>query len=128
MIASFHMVSLDGVRLFEEAETEIEVGSFARESIERAVAGLDGVASIDLGGRGRKIRQKGELRARSRIELNSKAEVISAFMDGGTHTLADSQGETFENVRVDSVSVKNERTSGSGVAADYEIVYMQLMV
>ena len=119
--------SLDGAMLFGEGDVEIEVGSFARESIERTAAGLDGVVSIDLGGRGRKIRQKGELRARSKMELNSKVEAISAFMDGDTHMLADSQGETFENVRVDSVSVKNERTSGSGVAADYEIVYVQLV-
>ena len=84
--------------------------------------------SIDLGGRGRKIRQKGEMRARSRTELNTKHEEISAFVDGQTHTLADSRGEDFENVRIDSVSVKNERTSGGGVVADYEIIYTQLVV
>jgi hypothetical protein len=122
------MVNLDSVRLFEEAEEEIEVGSFARECLERAVAGLDGVMSIDLGGRGRKIRQKGEIRARSRAELNGKIEAISSFVDGDTHTLVTSQGEMFENLRVDSVSVKNERVSGSGVVADYEIIYRQLMV
>jgi len=120
--------SLDGVMLFGEEESQIEVGSFARECIERAAAGLDGVMSIDLGGRGRKIRQKGVLRARSRAELSSKAEAISAFMDGETHTLVNSRGEKFENLRIDSVSVKNERVSGSSVIADYEIVYMQLMV
>ena len=122
------MVNLDGVRLFGEAEEEIEVGSFARECVERAAVGLDGVMSIDLGGRGRKIRQKGEIRARSRAELNGKIEVISSFVDGDAHTLVTSQGETFENLRVDSVSVKNKRVSGSGVVADYEIIYRQLMV
>jgi hypothetical protein len=122
------MVNLDGVRLFGEAEEEIEVGSFARECIERATANLDGVMSIDLGGRGRKIRQKGEIRARSRAELNSKIEAISNFIDGDTHTLTTSQGEVFENVRVDSVNVKNERVSGSGVVADYEVIYRQLTV
>jgi hypothetical protein len=81
-----------------------------------------------LGGRGRKIRQKGELRARSRAELNSKVEEISSFVDGDTHTLTTSQGGIFENVRVDSVSVKNERVSGSGVVADYEVIYRQLTV
>lgn len=122
------MVNLDSVRLFGEAEEEIEVGSFARECVERAVVGLDGVMSIDLGGRGRKIRQKGEISARSRAELNGKIEAISSFVDGDTHTLVTSQGEMFENLRVDSVSVKNERVSGSGVVADYEIIYRQLMV
>jgi hypothetical protein len=122
------MVNLDGINLFGEGESQIEVGSFGRESIERSAAGLDGVVSIDLGERGRKIRQKGEIRARSKAELDSKVGAISAFIDGDTHTLVGSQGERFENVRVDSVSVKNERASGSGVVADYEVVYMQLMV
>jgi phage tail tube protein FII len=122
------MVNLDGVNLFGEGESQIEIGSYTRESIERSATGLDGVVSIDLGGRERKIRQKGELRARSTEELNKKAEAIQAFMDGDTHTLVASQGRIFENLIVDSVSVKNERASGAGVVADYEIVYMQLMV
>jgi hypothetical protein len=120
-------VSLDGQGLFDEPVT-IEAESIRRESIERSAAGLDGVVSIDLGGRGRKVRQKGELRARSKTELNSRVEAVSALMDGDTHTLVGSQGETFENLRIDSVSVKNERASGSGVVADYEIIYAQLMV
>jgi phage tail tube protein FII len=128
IIASFGMVKLDGVGLFGEAEAEIEVSSFARESIERSTAGLDGMVSIDLGGRGRKIRQKGKIRARSKTELNSKIEAISAFIDGDAHTLVGSRGETFENLRVDSVSVKNEQASGSGIEAEYEIIYLQLVV
>ncbi len=43
------MVNLDGINLFGEGESQIEVGSFGRESIERSAAGLDGVMSIDLG-------------------------------------------------------------------------------
>jgi hypothetical protein len=120
-------VSLDGQELFDEPVT-IEAESIKRQSIERSAIGVDGVLSIDLGSRGRKIRQKGELRARSRIEMNSKAEAVSVFMDGEAHTLTTADGETFENTRIDSVSVKNERASGSGVVADYEIVYLQLMV
>jgi hypothetical protein len=121
------MVSLDGVMLFGEREIDLEVDSFSREQLERSAAGLDGVVSIDLGGRGRKIQQKGELRARSRIELNSKVEAISAFIDGNTHTLVGSRGEMFEGLRVDSISVRNERASGEGIVVDYEIVYQQLM-
>lgn len=121
-------VTLDGIVLFGDGEAELEVGSFYREFLERAAGGLDGVMSIDLGGRGRKIKQKGELRARSTGELNSKVEAISSFVDGDTHTLATSQGEAFENIRVDSVSVRNKRVSGSGVAAEYEIIYKQLAV
>jgi hypothetical protein len=121
-------VTLDGLALFENDKSQFEVGSFGREHIERSVAGLDGVISIDIGGRGRKIRQKGELRARSKTELNDRIAVISAFMDGQTHTLVTSDTEMFENVRLDSVSVKNITASGSGIVGDYEIIYTQLTV
>ena len=43
-------VTLDGQNLFDEQQLEIEPGSISRVSIERAVAGLDGVLSIDMGG------------------------------------------------------------------------------
>jgi hypothetical protein len=123
-----HMsINLDGNKFFDEGAT-IEVESIRRESVERAAAGLDGVLSIDLGERGRKIKLKGEIRARSKAELKSRIEAISAFIDGDTHTLTDSEGQSFEDVRVDSVSVENERVSGSGVVADYEIIYRQLTV
>jgi hypothetical protein len=120
-------VNLDGKRLFDEAAT-IEVESIQRESIERAVPGCDGVVSIDLGNRGRKIRQKGELRARSTAELNNKIEAISVFVDGDTHTLDSTNGEKYENVRLDSISIRNERVSGSSVVVNYEIIYRQLTV
>jgi hypothetical protein len=120
-------VSIDNYRLFDETVT-IEAESIRRGSIERSAPGLDGVVSIDLGGRGRKIRQKGELRAGSKTELDGRIAIISAFMDGKTHTLVTGEGKTYEDVRLDSVSVKNERASGAGIVADYEIVYMQLTV
>lgn len=119
--------NLDGNKLFDEPIV-IEAESVSRESIERSAAGLDGVLSIDLGGRGRRIKQKGEIRAKSKAELDSKAGAISAFINGDTHTLVCSRGDTFENLRVDSVNVKNERVSGAGVVADYEVVYTQSMV
>lgn len=120
-------VNLDGNRLFDEGAT-IEVESVRRELIERAAAGLDGVVSIDLGERGRKIKQKGEIRARSKAEMQRQITAISAFIDGDTHTLTDSEGHMFEDLRVDSVSIEKERVSGSGVVADYEIIYRQLTV
>jgi hypothetical protein len=120
-------VNLDGYNLFDEPVT-IEAQSNRREATERSVAGLDGTISIDLGGRGRKIRQKGSLRARSKTELDDRIAVISAFIDGRTHALANSNAETFENLRIDSINVKDEKASGAGVTTDYEIVYMQLTV
>jgi len=119
-------VSLDGQALFDEQQLEVEPGSFSRDSIERAVPGLDGVLSIDLGERGRQIKQKGILRARSIAELNDRIDAISAFMDGDTHTLRIGSGGEFGDVRMDSFDTSNERTSGSGVSIDYEIIYTQL--
>jgi len=121
-------ITLDGQILFDEQELEIEPSSVSRDSIERTVPGLDGVLSIDLGERGRKIKQKGLLRTMSRSQMNKRINAISAYMDGDTHTLVTNGGEEFDNLRMDVFKVTKERTSGSGVVIDYEIVYTQLVV
>ena len=120
--------ALDGQSLFDEQQLEIELGGVSRDSIERAVPGLDGVLSVDLGGRSRKIKQKGVLRAKSRSQMDERISAISAYMDGDTHTLATGSGEEFDNLRMDVFKVSKERAGGSGVAIDYEIVYTQLKV
>ena len=120
-------VTLDGQNLFDEQPLEIEQDSLNRDSIERAVAGLDGVLSVDMGGRTRKIRQRGTLRAKSRAQMNDRINVISAYMDGNTHTLVSNEGKKFDNLRMDSFKVSKERTGGSGIVVDYEIVYTQLV-
>ncbi len=121
-------ITLDGQILFDEQELEIEPSSVSRDSIERTVPGLDGVLSIDLGERGRKIKQKGILRTMSWLQMNERINAISAYMDGDTHTLVTNGGEEFDNLRMDVFKVTKERTSGSGVVIDYEIVYTQLVV
>jgi len=120
-------VTLDGQNLFDEQNLEIQAFSFSRDSIEKAVPGLDGVLSIDLGGRGRKIKQTGVLRARSRLQMNERISAISAYMDGDTHTLATGGGEEYDNLRMDVFKVTKEMASGDGTAIDYEIVYTQLV-
>ncbi|MHC4459932.1 MAG: hypothetical protein ACYS6W_02065 [Planctomycetota bacterium] len=120
--------TLDEQCLFDEQQLEVEPGSISRDSVERTVPGLDGVLSIDLGGRGRKIKQKGVLRAKSRSQMDDRISVISAYMDGDTHTLVTSGGREFGNLRMDVFKVSKERASGGGVTIDYEIVYTQLKV
>jgi hypothetical protein len=120
-------VTLDGQDLFDEQQLEIEQSSISRDSIERAVAGLDGVLSIDMGGRGRKIKQKGLLQAKSRTQMNKRINAISAYMDGNTHTLTRGDDEKLENLRMDSFKVNKERTGGRGIVVDYEIIYTQLV-
>jgi len=119
---------LDGQSLFDEQELKVELGSLSRGSIERTMPGLDGVLSIDLGGCGRKVKQSGVLRAKSRSQMSERIDAISAYMDGSTHTLVTKDGQEFGNLRMDVFKVGKERTSGGGVAVDYEIVYTQLMV
>jgi len=125
-VAAATAVRLDGERIFGAGAVEIKAGSSRREAVEKSAAGLDGVVSIDMGLRSRKLRQAGELRAASRADLDSRLAAVSAFMDGKTHKLSVDGGQEFENVRMDSFEVSGERSSGGGVVAGYEIVYTQL--
>lgn len=119
-------VTLDGQALFDEHHLVIDVGGFSRDSIERKVAGLDGILSIDLGRSSRKIKQTGTLRAKSRTQMNERIDAISALADGGSHTLVTNFGRTLDNLRLDSFKTDKERTDGIGILVDYEIVYTQL--
>ena len=120
-------VTIDGQTPFDEHQLEIETGSFNRDLIERSMPGLDGVFSIDLGRRCRKIKQTGTVRARSRAQLKERISVISALMDGDTHMLVTDNGETLDNLRMDSFKTNKEQTDGIGIVVDYEIVYTQLV-
>ena len=120
--------ALDGKSIFDERHLKIELGSVNRDSMERIVPGLDGVLSVDLGIRGRVIKQKGVLQAISKLRMEDRISLISAYMDGKTHTLVGNNGEEFDNVRMDVFKVSNERAGGIGVVVDYEIDYTQLKV
>jgi hypothetical protein len=120
-------VTLDAQTLFDEQALEITADSFHRDSVERTLPGLNGVLSIDLGQRGRKIRQTGTLRASSRTQLDERISKISAFMDGDTHTLITTSGREFANLRMDSFKTNTEHTDGTGITVDYEIIYTQLV-
>ncbi len=120
--------TLDGQSVFDEEQLEIELGSVNRASMEKTVPGLDGVLSVDLGGRGRVIKQKGMLRAKSRLQMNNRIGLISAYMDGKTHMLLTDSGEEFDNLRMDVFKAGNHRPDGSSLVIDYEIIYTQLLV
>ena len=120
-------VTLDAQMLFDEQVLEISSGSFSRDSIERAISGLDGVLSIDLGQRGRKVKQTGTLRAKSRMQLDERISRIAAFMDGNTHTLVTGSGRVFANLRMDSFKADTEHADGTCIITDYEIIYTQLV-
>jgi hypothetical protein len=118
--------TLDGKALFDEQDLQIEAGSIERASIERAVPGLDGMLSIDLGRRSRQVRQRGTLRAASQAALRSRIDAIMALIDGHLHTLVTADGRHYANLRADAFKLLDERTAGPGVVARYEIIYRQL--
>jgi hypothetical protein len=118
--------TIDGQAVFDEQPLEIETGSFNRNSLEKAVPGLDGMLTIDLGRRGRKIKQTGTLRAKSRVRMDEKIADISIYMDGRTHTLITGDGRQYQDLRMDSFKVANERMDGVYIVVDYVIIYMQL--
>jgi len=120
--------TLDGQNLFDEQQLKILSGSLSRDSIERTVAGLDGVLSIDLGKHSRKIKQTGVLLAKNRTQMNEKINAIANYLDGGTHTLVRGNGESMDALRMDTFKVTNERTSANGLCCDYEIIYTQLKI
>ena len=119
--------TLDGQSLFDEQGLRIEPGSLGRDSIERAIAGLDGVLSIDMGGRSRKVRQTGVLRAQSHSQMDERVSLICSFIDGSTHKLVTNQGEEFDDIRMDVFKVNSEHVNGNGVGCYYEIIYTQLV-
>ncbi len=119
-------VTLDGQAIFDEQGLTISVGSPSRASLERAVAGLEGMLSIDLGMRSRQIRQTGTLRAASRAAMRARVQTIARHIDGQTHTLVAADGEVFRDLRMDSFQKVAEYPGGPGIVADYEIVYTQL--
>ena len=50
--------SIDGTELLGLENSAVELGSWERDYKERSVIGLDGLVSIDLGRRGRKIARR----------------------------------------------------------------------
>jgi len=119
-------VTIDGQALFDEHQSQINIGSFSRNSIERKLPGLEGMLSIDLGRNTRRIQQKGTMRAKSRTQMKERISAISAFADGSAHALVTNSGEKLDNLRMDSFKTIKERTDGIGIVVDYEIIYTQL--
>lgn len=118
--------TLDGQIVFDGEGLKVQAGNWKRSLVERAIAGLDGVLSIDSGLRGRQIKQTGVLRAASETALGEKISAIGSFMDGEGHTLITDSGEQFDNLRIDSFEVGEKGFGGSSVFCEYGIRYTQL--
>lgn len=116
--------TLDGIVDFEQ--TDLSVGSWRRDSIEKAAAGVDGAVKIDLGRRTREVVQEGVIRAPSRSVLLAKVDFIRDNQDGRCHTMETADGELFDNMWLEKVKVSGTEYSGSGASCEVEIKYVQL--
>jgi hypothetical protein len=120
-------ITLDNQRIFGDDCPVITIESLRRSFIESSAPGLDGVISIDLGSRGRKLRQTGRLRAKSAAELNRIIAGIQGYIDGKTHCMITTNDGTFNNLRMDSFIVTERGCEGAAVIADYQVAYTQLV-
>jgi hypothetical protein len=116
---------LDDKVIFDEESFELEVRSPQRSIIQRSAAGLDGQVSIDLGLRGRKLVQKGELRARNQAELRKRIGEIDELIDGSLHTLRCLDGRVFENLLIENFQTDSFVSGGAHISCQYSITYIQ---
>ncbi|MCF7956143.1 MAG: hypothetical protein K9M75_10100 [Phycisphaerae bacterium] len=119
------------MRVWIDGEVKIEdvifeAGSVRRQIIERSVAALDGVASIDLGSRGRDIKVEGVLRAASGKGLDVLTDMIETKMDDGVCVLLIDDGRKFDDVRVDVFETAERQFGGSFVSCKCKLQCRQL--
>ena len=119
-------VWIDGEVKIDEAV--VEVGSVRREVIDRGVNGLNGVASIDLGHRGRGIGIGGLLRVASGKGLDSVTEMIEAKINGGVCSLSIDDGRKFGDVRIDVFETSEREFGGSYVSCKCKLSCRQLKI
>jgi len=119
-------ICFDGQRLFGSGPHSVTAQSWRRQVIERGFAGLNGLISIDLGRRGREIKQTGRLAATSMAALKKMMDGISVYIDGQCYSLVDQDGTEYTNVRMDSFDMSDPVVTANQVSCGYEIVYKQL--
>lgn len=100
--------------------------SWERDQVERSFAGLNGVVSLDLGRRTRKLKQCGQLLAESVSGIKKQIDTINDCIDGRVHELVDQNGMIYSSVRMDSFSPAGPLARSGRVFCKYEISYTQL--
>jgi hypothetical protein len=119
-------IFFDSQRLFGSGLHSVIPQSWRRQVVERGFAGLNGLISIDLGRRGRKIKQTGRLAATSMTALKKMMDGISGYIDGQCYSLVDQNGIEYANVRMDSFDTSDPVVTANQVSCSYEISYTQL--
>jgi hypothetical protein len=116
---------LDEQIIFDRTSFELEVKSPQRSIIQRLAAGLDGQVGIEMGLRGRKIVQKGQLRAKSQNEFQQQIDVINELIDGNLHILKCPDGRVFKNLLVEDFQTAPSVSGGAHISCRYSITYIQ---
>jgi len=116
---------LDDEIFFDEMSFELEIKSPQRGLIQRSAAGLDGQVNIDLGLRGRKIIQKGQLRSQSQNSLQRQIDEINELIDGNLHILKCPDERIFENLLIEEFKTGQFVNGGAHTSCDFQITYNQ---
>ena len=119
-------ILFDGKALFGDGSDVIVPQYWRRETLDRSFGGLDGVLSVDLGLRGRVLKQRGSLVAGSVGGLEAVIRDISAYIDGQSYALRDQNGISYANVRIDRFALLEPIVAANQVRCEYEIIYTQL--
>ena len=112
----------------EYEESQLQIKSWERGSIDRSVAGLDGVVSVDLGRRSRKLVQSGIIRANSEEQLAEQIDSFALLVDSNEHTLTRGRSHVLTGLRVSNFVAGKVNRSGAGVWCDFEIRFVQTRV
>ena len=123
------MSTYGGLNLFGSGPHRITVAPLAIAKKRTAYAGINGLESLTMGGRGRPIRVTGHLRAVSVAALNVILTAIEASILAGSATLIDNWGVNHINVELDSYFPRGpiQRVNGSLFIQHYEVRGVQLV-
>lgn len=119
-------ITFNSDRLFGIGQHTVLPKSWQRATKDEAFAGLNGVLSVDMGRRGRKIVQQGSLSAKSVKALTQMMDAITAYINGQAYELVDENGCVYSAVRMDHFQIVGNIKLGHPVSCAYEIEYTQL--
>ena len=125
------MSTFDGVNIFGSGPHTILVGGEMIAKKRTAFAGVDGVDSIVLGGRGQPVTITGLLKAANRTALDVLITAIEQACKDGPATLATTDGwpaQSYTNVELDNIQLVSRImfTSQSEVIVKYVVTGLRL--
>jgi len=91
--------SFDGIAMFGYG-VQMRTGEPEREVQTASFFGINGIASINGGGRGRKTMVAGMLRGTTLEEYNAAEQLFYLYLNAGNFLLTDTQGRYWPQVRM----------------------------